>query len=119
MCYYVFPTFLHRGTLPSCLQTLATEALEAVITTVADATAGGESRHLAQPFKITVVKTPVYAVYPLIFLQVCNDNAAVRLDLMDEAHAHVNIYLGECVSPEALKCTCTIAVASRSTADAT
>lgn len=60
-------------------QTLGTETLEAVLTKVVDGTRqsdvagpGPTVRQLAEPYKITVIKTPVYVVYPLTYIQTFN-----------------------------------------------
>ncbi|GAQ85247.1 hypothetical protein KFL_002260030 [Klebsormidium nitens] len=51
-------------------QTQATDSLEATLSAVTDAT--GTVRQLAEAYKISIVKTPVYATYPLSFLRSFN-----------------------------------------------
>lgn len=58
-------------------QVLGTETVEALLTKVADNTGQGDAavptvRQLAEPYKITVTKTPVYVVYPLTYIQTFN-----------------------------------------------
>jgi len=58
-------------------QTLGTETVEALLTKVVDGTgqgdvAGPTVRQLAEPYKVTVTKTPVYVVYPLTYIQTFN-----------------------------------------------
>jgi hypothetical protein len=53
---------------PIFVQTQATDSLEATLSAVTDAT--GAVRQLAEAYKISIVKTPVYATYPLSFLRV-------------------------------------------------
>eukprot|EP00850_Spirogloea_muscicola_P016156 SM000129S26143 [mRNA] locus=s129:200864:204111:+ [translate_table: standard] len=51
-------------------QTEAGQALEAVVSSVQDG--NGTSHKLAEPLMITITKSPVYAVYPLTYIQSFN-----------------------------------------------
>eukprot|EP00850_Spirogloea_muscicola_P007694 SM000039S14524 [mRNA] locus=s39:595544:600916:+ [translate_table: standard] len=51
-------------------QTEAAQALEAVVSSVQDG--NGTSHKLAEPLMITITKSPVYAVYPLTYIQSFN-----------------------------------------------